>query len=92
MSAPQLDFKPLRIIHTEAATNFGGQEFRIFKEMVAMREQGHHMEAICQPDALLTQRLKEEGFVVHTMYMDGFLTSCQVFLKSGGFCVRVNSM
>ncbi len=63
--------KPLRIIHSEAATNFGGQEYRIFKEMVAMREQGHHMEAVCQPDALLTQRLREAGFVVHTMYMDG---------------------
>ena len=64
--------KPLRIIHTEAATNFGGQEFRIFKEMVAMRAQGHHMEAICQPDALLTQRLMDEGFLVHMMCMDGF--------------------
>jgi glycosyltransferase involved in cell wall biosynthesis len=72
MSTPSIAIKPLRIIHSEAATNFGGQEFRIFKEMVAMRDQGHHMEAICQPDALLTQRLIEAGFVVHTMYMDGF--------------------
>ena len=72
MSAHTSTSKPLKIIHSEAATNFGGQEFRIFKEMVAMREQGHHMEAICQPDALLTQRLRDAGFVVHTLYMDGF--------------------
>ena len=72
MSAPSTDPIHLRIIHSEAATSFGGQEFRIFKEMVAMRAQGHHMEAICQPDALLTQRLLDEGFVVHMMYMDGF--------------------
>jgi glycosyltransferase involved in cell wall biosynthesis len=73
MSVQKSTDKPLRIIHSEAATSFGGQEFRIFKEMVAMREHGHHMEAICQPDALLTQRLRDAGFVVHTMYMDGLV-------------------
>lgn len=63
--------RPLRIIHTEAATSFGGQEHRIFKEMVAMREAGHHLEAICQPRAQLTARLRHAGFMVHTMEMDG---------------------
>jgi len=65
------DVRPLRIIHSEAATSFGGQEHRVFKEMVAMRERGHHLEAICQPDAELTERLREAGFVVHTLYTDG---------------------
>jgi glycosyltransferase involved in cell wall biosynthesis len=65
------DARSLRIIHSEAATSFGGQEHRVFKEMVAMRERGHYLEAICQPDAELTQRLREAGFVVHTLYMDG---------------------
>jgi glycosyltransferase involved in cell wall biosynthesis len=65
------DPRPLRIIHSEAATSFGGQEHRVFKEMVAMRERGHYLEAICQPDAELTERLREAGFVVHTLYMDG---------------------
>lgn len=63
--------KPLRILHSEAATGFGGQENRIFKEMCAMRAAGHHLEALCQPHARLTQRLREEGFHVHTMLMDG---------------------
>jgi glycosyltransferase involved in cell wall biosynthesis len=67
------EFHPLRIVHTEAATTFGGQEYRIFKEMVAMREQGHELEAICQPDAELTTRLRQAGFVVHTLYMDGLI-------------------
>lgn len=61
----------LRIVHSEAATGFGGQEHRIFKEMLAMRERGHHLEAICQPHAALAERLRAEGFIVHTMYMDG---------------------
>ena len=65
--------RPLRIVHSEAATSFGGQEHRIFKEMVAMRERGHYLEAICQPDAELTPRLRDAGFVVHTMFMDGFI-------------------
>jgi len=38
-------------MHSEAATSFGGQEHRIFKEMLAMREAGHHLEAACQPHA-----------------------------------------
>ncbi|MBV6274438.1 glycosyltransferase family 4 protein [Alcaligenaceae bacterium CGII-47] len=61
----------LRILHSEAATGFGGQEQYIFRMMCAMRECGHHMEAACQPHAQLTARLRDEGFVVHTLYMDG---------------------
>ncbi|RSE92347.1 glycosyltransferase family 4 protein [Achromobacter aegrifaciens] len=62
---------PMRIVHSEAATSFGGQEGRIFKEMTAMRARGHHMEAICQPKALLAERLSDAGFPVHTLEMDG---------------------
>lgn len=73
MTAPsqKADRQPLRIVHSEAATSFGGQENRIFKEMMAMREQGHHLEAICQPHAQLASRLRHEGFTVHTLLMDG---------------------
>lgn len=63
--------KPLRIIHSEAATSFGGQEQYIYQMMTAMRERGHHMEAICQPHAVLAQRLRDDGFTVHTLLMDG---------------------
>jgi glycosyltransferase involved in cell wall biosynthesis len=63
--------RSLRIVHSEAATSFGGQEGRIFKEMTAMRARGHHMEAICQPKALLAERLSDAGFTVHTLEMDG---------------------
>lgn len=61
----------LRILHTEAATSFGGQEFCIYKEMVAMRERGHHLEAVCQPEAELGKRLRAAGFTVHLQPMDG---------------------
>lgn len=62
---------PLRIVHSEAATSFGGQEQYIYRMMHAMRDRGHHLEAICQPHAVLTQRLREDGFTVHTLLMDG---------------------
>ncbi|MGY6269012.1 glycosyltransferase [Achromobacter denitrificans] len=61
----------LRILHTEAATSFGGQEFCIYKEMIAMRERGHHLEAVCQPGAELGERLRAAGFTVHLLPMDG---------------------
>ena len=71
----------LRILHTEAATAFGGQEFCIYKEMIAMRERGHHLEAVCQPRAELATRLREAGFTVHTVEMDGTLN----FFRSVAF-------
>ncbi|NYT63135.1 glycosyltransferase family 4 protein [Alcaligenaceae bacterium] len=71
----------LRILHSEAATGFGGQEHRIYKEMMAMRERGHHMEAVCQPHALLAQRLRDAGFQVHTLPMDGTVNYLQGVLR-----------
>jgi glycosyltransferase involved in cell wall biosynthesis len=87
------DKQTLRILHSEAATDFGGQEHRIFKEMIAMREGGHHLEAVCQPHAELTLRLRSEGFVVHTIEMDGPLNflrgvaKTRRILKQGRFDV-----
>ena len=64
-------FKPLRILHSEAATGWGGQEQYIHRMMLAMRERGHFLEAVCQPHAKLTERLRQEGFKVHVLPMDG---------------------
>lgn len=72
---------PLRIIHAEAATGFGGQEQRIFKEMRAMRDRGHYLEAICQPHAILTERLRDEGFTVYSLFMDGAVNFYKGVLK-----------
>lgn len=63
--------RPLRILYSEAATGFGGQEHYTFRLMCALRDAGHHAEAVCQPHARLASRLQEAGFTVHTLYMDG---------------------
>lgn len=75
----------LRILHTEAATSFGGQEFCIYKEMIAMRDRGHHLELICQPGAELGDRLAQDGFTVHRVVMDGPVN----FLRSIVFMHRL---
>lgn len=61
----------LKILHTEAAMTFGGQEHRIYKEMLAMRQRGHYLEAVCQPGAHLVARLRDQGFEVHEVAMAG---------------------
>ncbi|OZI22153.1 glycosyltransferase family 1 protein [Bordetella genomosp. 7] len=85
--------QPLRILHTEAAVAFGGQEHRIFKEMHAMRARGHHLEAVCQPHAQLVPRLREAGFTVHTLPMGGLanylkgVAAMQRILRAGRYDV-----
>ncbi|MEO6958630.1 MAG: glycosyltransferase family 4 protein [Burkholderiaceae bacterium] len=73
--------KLLRILNTEAATSFGGQEQYIYRMMMAMRDRGHYLEAVCQPQAQLTSRLREQGFIVHTMLMDGPLNFMEGVVK-----------
>lgn len=62
---------PLRIVFSEAATSFGGQEQYIFKVMCGLRKRGHEVQAICQPHAQLAKRLQEADFTVHTLLTDG---------------------
>lgn len=83
----------LRILYSEAATGFGGQEHRIYKEMLAMRDKGHHVAMVCRPQARLVKLLQEQGVVVHTVQMGGmknFLQSLQTIrqlLKQGQYDV-----
>lgn len=83
----------LRILHAEAAVAFGGQEHRIYKEMIAMRARGHHVELVCQPQAQLVARMREQGFTVHTVPMGGIVRfvkgvlAIRRILKAGKFDV-----
>ncbi|MER1966972.1 glycosyltransferase family 4 protein [Castellaniella sp. GW247-6E4] len=63
--------RPLRILHAEAATGFGGQEQYIFRLLHALRARGHQVRAVCQPTARLVPALREAGFEVDTLPMDG---------------------
>jgi len=61
--------KPLRILHSESSNALGVQEHRTFKEMLARRERGHTLELVCVPGARHGERLRAEGFTVHTTTM-----------------------
>ncbi len=63
--------RPLRILHTEAAKGMGGQEIYIFRHMQVMRARGHDVALLCQPDARLAKRARDDGFTVHTLRMGG---------------------
>ncbi|MGB6241981.1 MAG: glycosyltransferase family 4 protein [Castellaniella sp.] len=63
--------RPLRVVHAEAATGFAGQERYIFRLLCALRDRGHHVQAICQPHARLATELRQAGFQVDTLCMDG---------------------
>ncbi|AWH22186.1 glycosyltransferase family 4 protein [Stenotrophomonas sp. ZAC14D2_NAIMI4_6] len=63
--------RPLRILHTEAATGMGGQEIYIFRHMQTMRARGHEVALLCQPGARLAGLARDAGFTVHTLRMGG---------------------
>ncbi len=65
--------KPLKILHTEAAKGFGGQEIYIYRHMLAMRDRGHDVSLLCQPGARLGEMAREAGFTVHALKMGGLL-------------------
>lgn len=85
--------RALRILHSEAATGFGGQEQFIHRMMLAMRERGHYLEAVCQPQAPLGERLRQEGFTVHSVRMGGLgnyvkgVAAIRSILRKGRFDV-----
>ncbi|MCB1136205.1 MAG: glycosyltransferase, partial [Chlamydiia bacterium] len=55
----------MRILHTEASLGWGGQEIRILREMIGMRERGHHLSLAAAPGALLLDRAQQEGFTCY---------------------------
>ncbi|MEM6821126.1 MAG: glycosyltransferase family 4 protein [Verrucomicrobiota bacterium] len=57
----QMD-QSLTIVHTEASTGWGGQEKRIFSEMLALRERGHHPSVITAQDAALAKHCANAQF------------------------------
>ena len=72
MNTP-LNRRPLKILHTEAAKGFGGQEIYIYRHMLAMRERGHDVSLLCQPGSRLGDIARDAGFTVHSLKMGGLL-------------------
>ena len=50
--------KSLHILHTEAATGWGGQEIRVLQETLLLLERGHRVSLVCQADSPLEERAR----------------------------------
>ncbi len=49
----------LVILHSESSTAWGGQEIRVLTEAAGLRERGHEVAILCQPDSSLAARARE---------------------------------
>jgi len=67
----------LHILHTEAATGWGGQEIRVFQEARLLLERGHRVSIVCRPETPLgkhCQDLVEPGFKYYPVSMQRTLS------------------
>ncbi|HHW4677930.1 MAG TPA: glycosyltransferase family 4 protein [Xylella sp.] len=60
---------PLKILHTEAAIGFGGQEIYIYRHMLCMQARGHHITLLCQPGTPLSKMARTAGLPVYHINM-----------------------
>lgn len=57
----------MRILHTESSNGWGGQEIRILREAIGMRERGHEVYFAIVRGGKLAQKAREAGFVVYEL-------------------------
>jgi glycosyltransferase involved in cell wall biosynthesis len=55
----------MRILHLEASGGWGGQEMRILRESLGMKERGHEVFFVVMRGAELGSRAKKAGFTVY---------------------------
>lgn len=55
----------MKILHTESSNGWGGQEIRILKESLGLKERGHEIVFVVQKGGGLVFKAKGQGFVVY---------------------------
>lgn len=58
------------ILHTEASNGWGGQEIRIFSEMIGMKARGHDVLLATPPDTTIYRKAKDAGIKTLAVPMD----------------------
>ncbi len=51
-----------KILHTEASLAWGGQEIRILREAIGLRDRGHEVIIAADPQSILLEKARLEGF------------------------------
>lgn len=69
----------MRILHTESSTGWGGQEIRILKESIGLRERGHEIFFGVAATGGLVPKAREEGFRVHELAFARHRPLCSIF-------------
>ena len=59
--------RPLRILHTESSTGWGGQEIRILSEARGMIDRGHRLELLTPADGKLFAAARAVGIPTHAL-------------------------
>jgi glycosyltransferase involved in cell wall biosynthesis len=70
------------VLHSEAATGWGGQEIRVFQESLYLLEKGHRVSIVCRPGSPLAQRcsgVSHPGFSFYTVAMDSAVSPAALF-------------
>lgn len=57
----------MKILHTESSNGYGGQEIRILKEALGMRQRGHEVILAIAKGGKLVERARKQGFTVYEM-------------------------
>jgi glycosyltransferase involved in cell wall biosynthesis len=65
------NMRPLTILHTEAATGWGGQQMRVLHEVSGLIGRGHQVMLACQPGSEIAGRAPEWGVPVFITRIGG---------------------
>ncbi|PIS01851.1 MAG: hypothetical protein COT84_00045 [Chlamydiae bacterium CG10_big_fil_rev_8_21_14_0_10_35_9] len=58
----------MNILHLEASTGWGGQEIRILKEAIGMRQKGHTIVFVIAKGGILAKKARENNFQVYELF------------------------
>lgn len=65
--------KQWRIVHTESSRGWGGQEVRVFAELLWMREQGYWVALAADPTSAIARRAQEAGITFFPLRAQRYL-------------------
>jgi glycosyltransferase involved in cell wall biosynthesis len=74
--------RPLRILHTEGSTGWGGQEIRILDESAGLRARGHDVQIAAPASAPIFAAAERRNIPVHPVALDKrSLSSLMAFVR-----------
>lgn len=57
----------MNILHTETLKRWGGQQNRVFNEIIQLKKRGHNVILACNKNSIIAQKSKESGIKVYEL-------------------------